>query len=305
MHLGNMLLLDGRVVVFDGIEFNDDLRWIDVLSEVAFAVMDLEDRGRPDFARRLLNAYLERTGDHAGAAVLPFYLAYRAMVRAKVASIRSRQADVKGEERARLAAECRGYLDLADRYSRPGRPILVVTHGLSGSGKTSVSQRVLEATGAIRVRADVERKRLFGLGPLDRGDDSLYAPEATERTYSRLAEAAEAIIRAGFPAIVDATFLSRARRDTFRRLAAQLGVAFVTLDVQAEESMLRERVARRARESGDASDADIRVLEGQLRTREPLGADERRDAVPVESDRPETIEAAVALIETRRADRPA
>lgn len=265
MHLGNMLLLDGRVAVFDGVEFNDGLRWIDVLSEVAFAVMDLEGRGRPDLARRLLNAYLERTGDYAGAAVLPFYLTYRAMVRAKVASIRSEQADAGGAGEERLRAECRGYLVLADRYSRPGRPALVVTHGVSGSGKTTLTQQVLEEAGAIRVRSDVERKRLFGLGPLGRGvGGELYSPEVTERTYARLAECAEAILRAGFLAVVDAAFLSRGRRDEFRRLAARLGVPFAILDVQAGDAAVRRRVALRARQGGDASDADVEVLEGAV-----------------------------------------
>jgi hypothetical protein len=287
MHLGNMLLLDGKVVVFDGIEFNDDLRWIDVLSEIAFVVMDLEDRARPDLARRLLNAYLERTGDYEGLTILPFYLTYRAMVRAKVASIRAGQADVSGKDREGLRAECRSYLRLADRYSRSGKPSLVITHGVSGSGKTTVTQQMLEATGAIRVRSDIERKRLFGLDPLDRDmADQLYTPEATERTYDRLAELAAAILIGGFPAIVDAAFLSRRHRDRFRELAACLGVSFRILDVRADKAVLRQRVAERIRAGRDASDAGLEVLQEQLRTRNPLGEDELAHADVVRTDAP-------------------
>lgn len=298
MHLGNMLLFDGRVAVFDGIEFNDDLRWIDVLSEVAFALMDLDDRGRPDLASRLLNGYLERTGDYAGASVLPFYLVYRAMVRAKVASIRSTQA---GDERERHRAECRHHLALADRYARHRRPAVIITHGVSGSGKTTVSQSVLEAVGAIRVRSDVERKRLFGRDPLERGmGDALYESDATARTYGRLANWAEAIAKAGFPVVIDATFLARSLRNEFRALAERLGVPFAILDVRAEAESIRDRVARRARAGDDASDADLEVTEAQFRTREVLAEDELGFVIPVETGRPETVAEAVAAIDRVR-----
>ncbi len=299
MHLGNMLLLDGRVVVFDGIEFNDDLRWIDVQSEVAFLTMDLECRSRPGFACRLLNAYLERTGDYAGAALLPFYRAYRAMVRAKVASIRSRQAEIDGDGRQRLEEECRRYLRIADRDSRPGRPVLVITHGPSGSGKTTVTGRIVEEVGAIRLRSDIERKRLFELDPLARdASGRLYNSDATEMTYAKLASSAEQVLWAGFPVAVDATFLSRARRDEFRRLAGRMGVPLLILDVRADETALRERLARRHLEGGDASDAAVAVLECQLAARDPLGDDEA--AVPIRSGHPQDLEDAIAAIEQAR-----
>jgi aminoglycoside phosphotransferase family enzyme/predicted kinase len=310
MHLGNMLLAgthpaNDRVTIFDGIEFNDDLRWIDVLSETAFAVMDLEDRGRPDFGRRLLNAYLEATGDYDGLAVLPYYLVYRAMVRAKVASIRSRQPDLTAPDRTRLHDELRGYLRLADKYAAPPRPILLLTHGVSGSGKTTAGRTILEATGAIRVRSDVERKRLAGLAPLDRAasapNTALYSAERTADTYARLAALAESILRAGFPALIDAAFLERRRRDDFRRLAARLAVPFLLLDVHADDTTLRARLERRACHGTDASDADLAVLDRQLRTCEPLAEDERRAAVPIDTARDETLRRAVAHIEALRA----
>src|SRR5215510_1288167 len=234
LHLGNMVLLDGAVVIFDCIEFNDALRWIDVASDVAFLTMDLEDRGRPDLAHRFLNGYLEATGDYGLLVPLPLYLTYRAIVRAKVAGLRLGQSDLSPEEVAQAHAAFGSYLDLAQRYTRPSRPRLWITHGLSGSGKTSGTQPLVETTGAIRLRSDVERKRLFSLAPLERStgrsDLNLYAPDATQRTYAHLAQQAARVVEAGFTAVVDATFLKRAQRDAFHQLAAQLNVPCTILE---------------------------------------------------------------------------
>ncbi|HEY7490540.1 MAG TPA: AAA family ATPase [Candidatus Tectomicrobia bacterium] len=184
MHLGNMILQDNAVVLFDCLEFNDALRWIDVASEVAFLTMDLEDRGRPDLAHRFLNGYLEVTGDYGLLVPLPFYLTYRATVRAKVAGIRLGQSALPAEEVAHVRQAFGSYLDLAEQYTRPSRPRLFITHGVSGSGKTYSTQQLVEATGAIRLRSDVERKRLCGLAPLERSTGrsnlDLYAPEAPQ-----------------------------------------------------------------------------------------------------------------------------
>jgi aminoglycoside phosphotransferase family enzyme/predicted kinase len=294
LHLGNIARIDGELTIFDCIEFNPALRWIDVMSEVAFTVMDLEDRGRADLGRRFLDAYLARTGDYGGLAVLRFYLVYRALVRAKVARLRTAQL-VPGEARSALITEYGGYVDLARDYARTPRPAIVVAHGLSGSGKTTLSQALLEALGAVRVRSDVERKRLHGLEPRERDrrgiDRGLYASATTDATYRRLAALTREIAAAGFVAIVDAAFLKRAQRDLFRDLAGELGVAFTIVDFAASEATLRERVVRRAAADSDASDADLTVLEHQLRTHEPLAPDEepwvaRYDAeVPLEHAR--------------------
>jgi predicted kinase len=161
-------------------------------------------------------------------------------------------------------------------------------HGLSGSGKTTVAQSLLEQLGAIRVRSDIERKRLHGLGALTRTqaplDAGLYGPAATRRTYDRLAAAARAIVDAGWPAIVDAASLRRGDRDAFCDLAHGLGVPFAIATCEAPEAVLRARVAARERTGTDASEASAAVLERQLATQEPLGADERRDAVVFRTD---------------------
>jgi predicted kinase len=287
MHLGNMFLSGRKVTIFDGIEFNDEFRWIDVMSEAAFAVMDLEDRGRHSYARRLLNAYLEHTGDSAGLKVLRFYLTYRAAVRAAISSIRPGQ-EVAAGTRQLLGAQMEGYLELADRFTRPPRPMLVITHGVSGSGKTTVTQSILETVGAVRVRSDVERKRLCGKAPLDhRAADigaGIYSEDVTARTYARVAELAEAVVCAGFPAVIDATCLRREERDRFRRLAERLRVPFAILDVRAADSVARDRTSRRSAQGGDASDAGLAALEHQLRVREPLGTDEVAQTVVIDTE---------------------
>ena len=290
MHLGNMLLEGDRVLVFDGIEFNADLRWIDVLSEVAFTVMDLEDRGRPDFSRRLLNAYLEHTGDYAGLAVLPYYLCYRAMVRAKVAAIRFGQPGLDAAEQARCREKFESYLALAEHYARARPPMLVITHGYSGSGKTYGTQPLVEQRGFVRLRSDIERKRLAGVKAHERADASiasgLYTPEITARTYARLAELATSLLRAGKSVIVDATFLKRSDRERFRALAARENVPFRLLSFEAPEPTLRARIESRRHENRDASDATLAVLEHQQQTADPLAPDELPATIPVTTGHP-------------------
>ena len=289
LHLNNIARIDGEIVIFDGIEFNEAMRWIDVMSEIAFTVMDLEDRGRADLAHRFLNAYLERTGDHAGLAVLPFYLAYRALVRAKIARLRAAQLGAGAAGSAALT-EARGYLRLARRYAEPRRPALIITCGLSGSGKTALSQALLETIGAVRVRSDVERKRLHGVAATARSEadiaQGLYSPAATAATYDRLRALARNILDAGRIAIVDAAFLRRADRESFRMLAADLAVPFVIVAFEAQEATLRERITRRRDEGFDASDADLAVLAHQIATREPLTAAERSYAVTYDAEAP-------------------
>lgn len=288
MHLRNMALLDGEVLVFDCIEFSENLRWIDVISEIAFVVMDFDDRRCPQLGRRFLNAYLEYTGDYGSLEVLPYYLMYRAMVRAMVDSIRIRQSNMDEAEKHRVLDEYRSYLTLAEQYTQATYPALIITHGLSGSGKTTVAQALLEHDSTIRVRSDVERKRLFGLTAAARTrsdiDQGLYTAEATERTYTRLHKLARTILKAGYSVIVDATFLKQARRREFQMLAEELGVPFLILDCEAPDQILRERVSRRGQ--ADASEANLAVLERQLVSREPLTKIEQTLALKVDTTTP-------------------
>ncbi len=283
LHLGNIALIDGEITPFDCIEFSAELRWIDVASEAAFLVMDLIDRGRPDFAFLFLSDYLECTGDYGAMTVLRFYLVYRAMVRAKVHCLRAHQPGISDAERKRLLGAYRGYLDLARRFMLPPKPSLVIMHGLSGSGKSRVSHALLQALGAIRIRSDAERKRLHHMATLERAApgiaSGIYAGEVTQHVYQRLARLAREIVAAGYSVILDAAFLGRWQRSLMRDLARELGVPFAIASLQAPETVIKERILRRGGEGRDVSDADLAVLSHQLGTQEPLGADEQAHTV--------------------------
>jgi aminoglycoside phosphotransferase family enzyme/predicted kinase len=291
LHLGNLTLIDGVVTLFDCIEFNPELRWIDVISEVAFLIMDLQERGYAGFANRFLNGYLQHTGDYEGIGVLPYYLVYRAAVRAKVAVLRAQQAAPASPVLRHARREYHEYASLAGQYTQPRRPALLITCGLSGSGKSTLAGQLCEQLGLIQLRSDLERKRLAGLAALDSSRSALgagiYTPDQTEQTYRRLAQLAAAVVGAGYTALVDATFLRRRHREMFRQLAEDQGLPFAILDCQAPEAELRRRIRRRQAGGADASEANLQVLDAQLAGREPLDGDETARAIRVDTSAPE------------------
>lgn len=277
LHLGNLAWVDDRLLVFDCLEFNPALRWIDIVSDIAFCYMDLMQRGHTEWAWLLLNSWLEKTGDYAGLALLQYYAGYRALVRVKVAALRARQSS--GMEHAAELADARTLLARAMTLSRPLPVRLDITHGLSGSGKTTLTHTLMQIPGAIRLRSDVERKRLAGLDALARSDSGvgqdLYSTDATHRTYAHLTRLAGDLLDARWPVIVDATFTMRWQRDLLREQAQSRGVSFHILDCQVPADILRERIERRAREGQDASEAGLDALQHQLDTEEALTEDER------------------------------
>jgi predicted kinase len=283
------------VRLFDCIEFNEDLCWMDVASEIAFTYIDLLAHGQPGLAGWFVNEYLSYSGDYEAAQVLRFYAVYRAMVRAKVASIRARQA---GPAAADEFQAVQAYIALAERLAAPPAPRLVITHGLSGCGKTVASTALLQndpGAATLRLRSDVERKRLFGLNatarsgspdtrtsassPNDGLNQGIYTPQAHRRTFGHLQETAQKLLRAGWSVIVDATFLRQADRAVFETLAHDTGVAFGILAPQATPAQLRERIEARHALGQDASDATLEVLAQQIKVLEPLTADERQHLV--------------------------
>ncbi|MGI9303380.1 MAG: AAA family ATPase [Gammaproteobacteria bacterium] len=289
MHLGNIALVEDKITVFDGIDFNEGLRWIDVMSEIGLLIVDLEHHGRADLAWRFLNRYLERTGDYAGMAVLPYYLAYRAMVRAKVTCLRQAQAGVTQQERGELQRTFLAYLELAERYLRkPVSPVLLIMHGVSASGKSTVGDLLAINYGALRIRSDVERKRIFADPPeYDNGTGiglGLYSPVVTDLTYRRVYHLAEAVLRAGTSVIIDATFLNREHRNWFQELAPRLGAQFFILDVTAGVQTLRERILARQHEGKDPSDAGLAVLERQLESARSFEPGELPFVIHVDSE---------------------
>lgn len=276
LHLGNLVLLDERPVAFDAIEFNAELRCIDVMSDVAFTFMDLLDHTLPRLAWRFVSAYLETSGDYEGLAVLRYYAVYRALVRAKVTLIRLHQPHLSQHVRLREHTSFEHYLALAERLQQQAAAVLVAMSGLSGSGKSTVAQTLAERLGGVRIRSDVERRRLFGIARTAPSGGSIYTPEANELTYARLGECARAGILALVPAVLDAAFLRRRERRQARALAQELGAVFGVAACTAPLELLRERVAARGARGLDPSEADSAVLERQLEWYEPPAEDESR-----------------------------
>ncbi|BCX88844.1 conserved hypothetical protein [Methylomarinovum tepidoasis] len=299
LHLGNIVLWQGEPLPFDCIEFNPQLRWIDVISEIAFTVMDLAARGRRPLGFLFLNDWLSLTGDYDGVRLLRYYLIYRAMVRAKIAWLSARQHP----KDRRSLDECARYLDLAEDFRQSRRPLLLVTHGFSGSGKSYASRRLATRLGAIHLRSDVERKRLAGLPAGARTDAGLergiYEADFTRRTYAKLLRDAETILAAGWPVIVDATFLRREYRRWFQALAERLHVPWRLLDFQADETVLRARIEQRLRQRRDPSEADLQVLAYQQQHHQPLNAEERARAVPIDTNRGFDVEAVLQYLNSR------
>jgi predicted kinase len=287
LHLGNLIVLDsGEATAFDCIEFDPALRWIDTMADIGFATMDLQAHGRRDLAFGFLDAYLQRGGDYAGTRVLRLYEVYRALVRALVRALSPGRPAVPD------------YLACAQALADAGTaPRLLITYGPSGSGKSTVAAGLAAQAGAVRIRSDVERKRLFGLQALARSAEQgldLYTPEAGRRTFDHLAACARAALLGGYPVIVDAAFLSREHRRDFEHLAWQLRVPYTILACGADAATLRERVAARDAAGSDPSEAGVAVLDKQLETGEPLDAAERECAIEVMTDRPVDMPALAA-----------
>jgi hypothetical protein len=303
LHCANVVRHDESLWAFDALEFDPALRWIDVANDLAFLYMDLRARGHDDLASAFLDGWLAASGDFDALAALRLYESYRACVRAKVAAIRLSQS---GNGRDALSRELERYLGAAERAMRPPRPLLVVTTGLSGSGKSWLASRLLAPLDAVRVRSDVERKRLCGLAPGDASGGSIYSPEITRQTYARLAELAGTALADGFSVFVDAACLLRTERDDFRRLAAAAGAPFRLLCVEASDATLRSRVAGRALAGTDPSEATGPVLAQQLSFRQPLAGSELDGAVTVDTDRPIDLAALAGALrdDDRRPRRP-
>jgi aminoglycoside phosphotransferase family enzyme len=302
MHRGNIALVDGEIRIFDAIEFNPFLRWIDTASEIAFLIMDLEESGATPLARRFLNRYLERSGDYELLGLLDLYKVYRALVRAKVMAIRLGQSDLDPVQEARERSTCIRYLELAESYTRPRSPRLLIACGLSGSGKSYMACRLREALPLIHLRSDVERKRLFGISEsvstrasLDAG---IYFPTATEWTYARLLRLTDAILGYGYDVLVDATFIRAERRSLFWALARGHRIPVAILALDAPVDVLRDRIICRCAENRDVSDADVRVLERQRLALEPLAGEERARAVFIDTSRTPPLAEILALIES-------
>jgi hypothetical protein len=280
LHLANIVWADGAPVLFDALEFNDTLRHIDTIGDLAFTFMDLLAHDLPRLAWRFVSAVLDASGDHAALPLLGWWAAYRAAVRAKVALLGG-----PGE-----AAQARRYLALAQTLVQPaaaGRLQLVLTGGLSGAGKSRVAAALAERLGAVRLRSDVERKRLFALPPdAHVAVPGLYDAETTRRTYDRLGELAATALQAGIPVVVDAASLLRDQRAAMRALAARCRAGFTLLWCEAPPAVLLARVQARLHQGVDPSDATPEVLAQQQCVAEFPGDGEAADLLRLDTDLP-------------------
>lgn len=289
VHLRNVALVDGKVVIFDCIEFNPAYRFTDVVAEIAFTRMDFDARDRPDYGWRFLNRYLERTGDYAGLALLPLYLAYRAYVRAKVTAL-----GPDGPERRKAVL---WQVALAEGYTRDRRPALLLMHGVTGSGKSTLSDALLMDLGCVRVRSDVERKRIAGVGRKRKAQPvggGIYSADMTRTTYARLHELAAEGLKAGYTVILDATYLKGWQRQAAREVAEAHGAPWWIVHCRASREELTYRIESRAAEGG-VSDGTVAVLKAQLDAAEPLTEQEGGHVVLVDTDQvpPEDVPALV------------
>jgi aminoglycoside phosphotransferase family enzyme/predicted kinase len=293
LHLRNIVLLDDRPVLFDCIEFDERFACIDVLYDLAFLIMDLLERGLAAQAWRLLQGYVERSGEAEGLALLPLFIGARAAIRAKVEGFAA-QAQQDTAERERQVTAARGYLSLAQRALQPARPRLVAIGGRSGTGKSSVAAAVAPAIGALPgavvLRSDVLRKRLFGRAPTERLPEEAYAPEVSERVFAAIADRARRMVGAGHAVIADGVYGRAEQRAQIEAAAGAAGVPFTGLWLTAPEGVLEARVEARR---NDASDADAGVVR-QQRSIDEAGVDWR----PVRADRPldEVAAAARAIL---------
>ncbi|MDR0277416.1 MAG: AAA family ATPase [Paucimonas sp.] len=301
IHLGNATLIDGKVVIFDCIEFNEPFRLTDVYADTAFLAMDLEDRGLKSLSRRFVSQYLELTGDYEGLELLNFYKAYRALVRAKVALF-SMPANADGVQRATTLRQYRNYANLAESYSAIPSRLLAITHGVSAVGKSHVAMRLVEALGAVRLRSDVERKRLYGeqnaaaAGQLQAG---IYTADASQATYARLHHLAEVVLRAGFPVVIDATYLKQPQRQNAAEVASETGVPFLILDCNAPDAVIASWLAQRQADQNDPSDATLEVVAAQQASRDALSAEELLQSKRVETNESASLDDLVKQIRQR------
>jgi aminoglycoside phosphotransferase family enzyme/predicted kinase len=289
LHLGNIAVINSKPVLFDCIEFNDRFRWIDVASDLAFLIMDMQFHGYADQASRLLNSYLEYSFDYELIPVLRFYLVYRAMVRAKVAVLRLSEGGLSQQERKQTLQVYRSYAHFAVQKMVSPLPFVVITCGVSGSGKSTFARLLAARTDAIQIRSDVMRKHLVKLKPLQNSAEldpenknALYTEDHSRNTFSKLQTLAENIVGWGAPVIVDATFLKYSHRKDFLYLANRLNVPFVIVFLDVSESELIQRIQARQRIGCDASEADVGVMQQQLSIRETFQPQEIDCVINVE-----------------------
>ena len=301
LHARNIVRWRQQWLPFDCLEFNPELRWIDVIADSAFLFMDLVSHGREDLAYEFLSRYLEESGDYASLGLLPLYASYYALVRAKVDALGVETASPA--ERRDLEGRLASRLATSVRFMDAKRPAIVIMHGVTASGKSTLSQQLVSAMPALRIRSDLERKRLEGVAPLAKRifgvGEGAYSAASTQATYSRLLELADSALDGNCSVVVDASFLDAAHRATFRSLAHDRHCPFLIVSCASDSETLASRLRTRALNALDASEATEAVLDHQLRTLQPLTTAELQHAILVDTSSPGTSGEAVKVVQAR------
>lgn len=246
LHTRNICLFEGSLVPFDGIEFNQDLTIIDTLLDVSFLVMDLLHLGAHRTLSPFLSTYLRGTGDYCGLPLLPLFVSYRATIRAKVLALEPSRWSERGEQ----------YLRLAERMIKHQQPNLFVIGGLSGTGKSTIAERIGEISGGIVIRSDYLRKELFGGSITTPAPASAYDAQATEQVYRLMVTRAAAALASNLLVILDATFLSEHHQLLIQGLAETTGAGITRVWCHCSTKTALTRIGERV---GDPSDATAGV----------------------------------------------
>jgi hypothetical protein len=276
LHSRNICMTD-PIQVYDCIEFSRRFRIADLAAELAFLLMDLDFRGRRDLAERFLTAYQQQAADPDLITLLPFYKSYRAWVRGKVEALLAGENDVAAETRQLALERSRRYFNLALGYHVP--PMLLLTAGLMGVGKTTLARALAELLGAELLRSDVIRKDLAGITPARSQPDAfgkgLYSPAMTARTYTELQQRVAGLLRQGKMVIVDASFARAAERRQFFDLADRLAIPVRLLHLHCDRALTVTRLDRRQAIAQDASDGRRELLDAQAAVFEDIPRDPR------------------------------
>jgi aminoglycoside phosphotransferase family enzyme/predicted kinase len=272
LHLRNIALWHDKIMLFDCIEFNEPFRFVDVMYDVAFTVMDIEARGRKDLGNAFLNAYLEQTGDWEALQVLPLYLSRQAYVRAKVSSFLLDDPNIPDAVKEESAKTAAAYYRQAWEYTKPQQGKLILMSGLSGAGKSTTAKDLARKLNAVHLRSDAVRKHLAGIPLLERGGDEIYTPEMTEKTYSRLLALGIILANQGWSVILDAKYDRQDLRSAAISQATQHQLPIHIINCSAPVEVLTQRLLQR---TGDIADATADLLASQIKQFEPFTGQEQ------------------------------
>jgi len=290
----HVCLEEGRIEVIDCVEFSEALRYGDVALDVAFLAMDLERLGVQELAREFVRAYIAVSGDEELATVMPLYKCHRALVRAKVAALKSEEPEIEGAERERACRAMHEYFALAAGYADQAAPALVVVCGRSGTGKSTIARALRERTGFAVINSDRVRKKIAGLAPDVHAraayGEGIYSARSTHATYETMLHEAESALTAGRGAILDATYRDRAERRSVLELARRSGTILLLVECRADKDEVLRRLSERESRKSEVSDATAEIYLQQESEFMPLSEIPERNLLVADSTRgPDTI----------------